>query len=82
MNDRRCSYDLHSADARYHDDCRKNFMRIKRRKTDDDKPLNCLLNEVEKILDRMWTSIDLETSYKDNGGKLLSRKKLIESVQN
>ena len=32
LSDRRSSYDLHNADARYHDDCRKNFMRIKKQK--------------------------------------------------
>ena len=68
----------------YHDDCRKNFMRIKKQKLDldEDKPLKCVLNEVGKTLDRIWTSIDLETSYKEKGGKLLSRKKLLDCVQN
>ena len=26
LSDTRCSFDLHTADARYHEDCRKNFM--------------------------------------------------------
>ena len=29
LSDSRCASDLHAADGRYHEDCRKNFTRLK-----------------------------------------------------
>ena len=87
LSDVRASHDLHAADARYHNDCRKLFTNAKNIKSaqttkhkDEDNAYSklCALFKVDPT--RMWTSIDLENQYKDYGGTLLKRKELLSNI--
>ena len=82
--DRRCSYDLHSADARYHDDCRKRFMNIKKPRLSFRQEEDLAFIKVLKILQgdttAMWASIELDALYRKESGDRLSRSKLVQNV--
>lgn len=88
LNDSRCSYDLHTADARYHDKCSKNFMRVKKRKvsiTDEDtrevKILQSLYIEIASQPEKWWNSIEIECRYKELGSTKMYRRKLVQNIK-
>lgn len=79
--------DLHAADARYHDDCRKLFTRnradkSKKVSTDTDKntSFDAVINQIKSDKDRVWTSVDIFTLYKEHNGSVLSRRRLVERI--
>ena len=82
LNDRRSSHDLHTADARYHEECRKKFMRFKKAKLDEysDDAFQELLQAIEDDPKRMWNSIEMERTYKEINGIRKSRKSLVNGV--
>lgn len=81
--------DLHAADARYHVNCRSNFMSPKSIKSATRAEsseganyvaLEFVINEVTNNKSTMWTSVELYQMYQQNGGTELSRKHLIKAV--
>ena len=82
LSDPRCSHDLHAADARYHEDCRKKFMKFKKSKSDGDRDdsFQELLQLITDNPQRMWTSIDLEKGYRNFNGSKKQRKALVDGV--
>ena len=87
LSDNRCSSDLHAADGRYHDDCRKRFTNIKQfvssnSKKDEDQAYTLLSDLFGSNGNRMWTSIDLEEEYINLDGKQLTREKIVERLLN
>ena len=76
--------DLHSAEARYHESCRKEFMGHRNVRSASSKS-NSNTNETDvsfeticKLMldspERIWSSIELHKAYESQGGTLLSRK--------
>ena len=81
LSDTRATHDLHAADARYHEDCRKRFTNernveaAKKSKIKEvDAALVLLLRMVTSNKDKMWTTVDLQEQYVKDGGVLLSRR--------
>lgn len=79
--------DLHAADARYHDDCRKSFMSPRCIEFTTQKPgqskdlaLEAIMNEMQLDTSYVWTSIEIYNHYKGHGGTSLSRGKLIQQL--
>ena len=81
--------DLHAADARYHVDCRTHFflkpVSAAERNTQEagceqDDAFLAVTDVLKKDLSRIWNSIDIYTLYIDNGGTVLSRRKLIAAL--
>ena len=76
--------DLHAANARYHRDCRVNFMSPKSiaaaLKSIQPHPekvgesFQAVVKVLEEDLSRIWNSIDLHMLYTEHGGILLSRR--------
>lgn len=85
LSDDRAVSDLHAADARYHDNCRKKFIRevykSKRgaENEDIDDAFKHLIQTVVADKNQMWTSIELDEVYRSHGGKLC-RKMLLDKV--
>ena len=78
--------DLHAADARYHDACRKTFMGLrnvefaaKRKTTTDDPSLQATIRCMENDKSKTWTSVELHSFYTGNGGSL-PRKTLVQKL--
>lgn len=79
--------DLHAADARYHIDCRVNFMStrstiavVKTAQTgaqELDEALQAVIRVLKEDLSRIWNSVDLNHLYLEHGGTALSRRLLI-----
>ena len=88
LNDVRASHDLHAADARYHEDCRKKFCNkrnvssaaVGEKEEIVDQCFNSLMETMLKDKSRMWTSIELESEYRNTGGTILTRRKLIKKI--
>ena len=81
--------DLHSAEARYHDECRKDFMGVRNVQSIVNASINCagtdmafqktcttMSNSPEKV----WSSVELYAAYKADGGTH-SRRDLISKVR-
>ena len=91
LSDQRATSDLHAADGRYHEKCRKKFTGP--RNIDSAVPVEGKEEEhveqafIDIIADllsdktKTWTSVELQKKYKERGGSLLNRKKLIEKVR-
>ena len=81
LNDSRASSDLHAADARYHDDCRKNFTGKRTSETSEsckeivEIAFSNLIATMTANKSRTWTSTELFEEYSNEGGIILSRKK-------
>ena len=69
--------DLHAADARYHDSCRKLFMNpkhvraaqnLKEEIPDEDVTVASLVKMIKSAKDRICTSLELHSLYLDKGG--------------
>ena len=81
--------DLHAADARYHDKCRKLFMNPKNIPTSSHKPgtsgkdlaLKSVLDTLRGNANNSWTSVQLHQLYTENGGTVMSRKQLMINVK-
>ena len=74
LRDTRANQDLHAADARYHDDCRRIFTNernvesAKKTKIKEvDAALVLLLQMVTSNKDKMWTTVDLYEQYIKDG---------------
>ena len=81
--------DLHTADARYHDDCRKSFMEPRSvaaaahsgRETQDIEPaVSSTILSMKNDMLHIWNSIGVYNMYKDHGGKLYSRRTLLSKL--
>lgn len=76
--------DLHAANARYHEVCRKKFM-SQRNIPAAHKQVTTLKDvaytEVTQLFmkgsSRMWTSVDIHEQYQQQGGAILSRQALV-----
>jgi len=88
ISDTRCLKDLHTADARYHDDCRKKFLNPKevdRARKDDPKPycdkgMENLIRLIKQDTSKVWTSVEVHEKYAELGGKTLNRRNLVEKL--
>lgn len=81
--------DLHAAEARYHTDCRANFMSLHHvtlaaTKTDkpeqDDPAMEYVIGVMKKDQSHIWNSLDLHKLYTENGDKIKSRKMLLRNL--
>ena len=81
--------DLHALDARYHRRCLKRFYNIPKStndssfdssKSSEDQALADTFEAIEADPDKMWTSIDIQDLYVDNGGSECSRRTLVKRV--
>ena len=78
--------DLHALDARYHRRCSKQFYKIPKSTRDgsfQSSEEQALLDTFETIgadPGVIWTSIDIEALYVDNGGSECSRRTLVRKV--
>ena len=82
-------FDLHAADARYHIDCRANFMSPRsvnyaanadRTDKDTDAGFQSVVKEISGNQSRIWNSIELYNLYTEGGGNELSRRSLISKL--
>ena len=85
LSDSRCLYDLHTADARYHLDCKLRFMTLKKKKDSpsaerDDEILTKVVEMIKQRSDRMCTSVDLFETCSSLGGSLYSRRQLVKRI--
>ena len=84
--------DLHAADARYHDDCKLNFMspqKVRQAATSATTSAENIHTDfsLEQVISVMlenqgcvWNSIDLFQTYKATGGDRLTHRQLIQSL--
>ena len=89
LSDTRCQKELHTADARYHEDCRKSFMRgIQLGRSISEKVLkeqdNCLI-DIARVMEndktKVWSSIELHNDYRALGGKIDTRWRFTEKIK-
>ena len=66
LSDTRANHDLHAADARYHDDCRKNFSNYrniahakKETRKVVDEAYDMVVENIKADTSKMWTSVEL-----------------------
>ena len=85
-----CATDLHCAEARYHDDCRKEFMgrlniqsafNARNRGAEEDVPFQTLCKAMLDSPEKTWSSIELYSWYKAEGGKTVSRRELMIKIK-
>ena len=81
---------MHSADGRYHDDCRKKCMAFRSVKSASNKNSNVLSSDsalinLQKTMlaspEKIWTSTELHSCYQTYEGKVLSRQQLVTELQ-
>lgn len=79
--------DLHAADARYHDDCRKAFMSPRSVRyahneahVPNDQAFEQIVNELKTNKHEIWTSVGIHNLYMKYGGHTLSRGNLISQI--
>ena len=80
--------DLHAADARYHDDCRKTFMSPRsvasasrpQESNEFDPALSTTIGTMKFDMSRIWNSCEIFDIYVENGGVSLSRRTLISKL--
>lgn len=82
--------DLHAADVRYHVDCRASFMcprsvqAAARQSCITDQLIDTAFNSIIMYLTSnkatVYSSVDLYTKYVEEGGKVLSRRKLVTNI--
>ena len=81
--------DLHVAEERYHDSCRKLFMNpnnVRATQNPKEEILNgdaaaaSLVKMIKLANKRIWTSAELHSLYLDKGGKDLNRTRLLNKV--
>lgn len=86
-----CLSDLHAADAIYHSSCHSKFMSERninaaKRKSvsneDSDEAFEELVVEMDKKKDQIWNSRDIEMIYRHHQGIKLSRRTLINRLEN
>lgn len=84
--------DLHSAEARYHDDCRLSFMgdrnvlsvaRLNSIENDEEKdvPFEKTCKAMSNCPDKIWSSVELYAAYQNEGGEKVSRRELVSKVK-
>ena len=76
---------MHTADARYHLDCKLRFMTLKKKKDSpsaerDDEILTKVVEMIKQRSDRMCTSVDLFETCSSLGGSLYSRRQLVKRI--
>ena len=87
LNDDRCQYDLHTADAPYHKNCGKVFRNWRNisfgKKVDkfQDEAFDKLTQEMRKDISKSSTSVELHEKYMKMNGCISSRRTLIEKVK-
>ena len=80
---------LHAADARYHDECRKRFMAG--RSVSSAARHSKLTHEVEAAISvtssllkedtsRVWNSLEVYKMYQENGGHVCSRRNVVSKM--
>ena len=83
--------DLHAANARYHDDCRKRFMGWKNKlivsergleKNKTDNAFNKVKTLMENDKQKFWNSIEIYNCYLQNKGTVLLRRDLVTQLSN
>ena len=84
--------DLHAADARYHNDCRKTFIwggagsAASRKETlesiSSDKGFESVKKLLENNCKNMWTSVGVYNYYTECSGLVLSRQGLVAKLAN
>ena len=87
LSDQRCQQDLHTADARYHESCRKTFM--SKRKISQTQPslmtkdsaFEVLTQQMEKEKDKLLTSSDVYKKYLALGGSITTRWWLMKHLK-
>ena len=79
--------DLHAADARYHDDCRKKFMGKRNVESSSkesveqvDHAFDATVSEMKSDRLRIWSSVEVFSTYTGNDGSLLSRGSLVQRL--
>ena len=80
--------DLHAADARYHDDCRKAFMSPRSvasasrpQESDEfDPAISATIATMKFDMSRIWNSCEIFDIYVENGGASLSRRTLTSKL--
>ena len=79
--------DLHAADARYHDDCRKSFMSSRSIASASkecaqlvDRAFDSTVSEMKSDTSHVWSSVELHKAYIAHGGTILSRGKLVKQL--
>ena len=87
LNDVRATHDLHAADGRYHEKCRKSFTgkrNVSSASLGDneviDESFDSLTRAFISYKCRMWKTIELEKEYIKLGGSLLTRRKMVEKL--
>ena len=77
--------DLHAADARYHKNCMSKFFSnppsSRETAVDCDQALDALVKKMQSNRSHMWNSIDLHKMYCELQGIRLSRRTLIDHLQ-
>ena len=87
LSDAPCQYDLHTADARCHDNCRKVFTNWRNisfgKKVNEfqDEIFDKLIQEMRKEISKSETSVELHEKYLKMNGCISSRRTLIEKVK-
>ena len=84
--------DLHAANGQYHYNCYKRFMGTANDKTpdnwgqstiqSDDSAFAALIDEMTEKKSHIWNSLEIQESYSNHGGAVLTRRKLIEQLMN
>ena len=81
--------DLHAADARYHDECRKRFMSSRSvtsaaRHGNHTHEVDAAISVTSSLLkadkSRVWNSLEVYKMYQENGGHGCSRRKVVSKM--
>ena len=81
--------DLHAADARYHDECRKRFMSSRSvtsaaRRGELTHEVDAAISVTSSLLkadkSRVWNSLEVYKMYQENGGHGCSRRKVVSKM--
>ena len=87
LSDDRRKYDLHTADERYHENCREVFTNWRNiefgEKVNEfqDEAFDKLTQEMRKDISKWWTSVELHEKYMKTNGCINSRKMRIAKVK-
>lgn len=84
-----CS-DLHAAEARYHDKCRKLFMSKPNIQTvrnqchldtSENKALSTVMKTIRNDSNRAWSSVQIHRQYTENKGASMTRRTLMNKIE-
>ena len=82
--------DLHAADARYHDECRKSFMacrsvsaaaaRQDTQTAEVETAIKATASLMKVDMSRIWNSVEVHEMYQENGGHKHSRRTIVSKM--